>query len=396
MSKDWPVVRLDTVATIGAGNSAPQNKDAFCDDGELFIRTSDVGQIKFGEILTSVDKLTKDASKGFRRFRAGTVLIPKSGASTFNNHRVITKSEACVSSHLATVTGFQNKVEDRYLWYFLQTVSAQDLIQDQAYPSLSLKQISEIAMPLPPLDEQKRIVAKLDQALRYVDELNTTIQESLEQVGEFSKSAVSEVIEEQIDRVGAVRMDDIFTIARGGSPRPIKKFLTESNDGVNWIKISDATRTGKYITDTAEKISRDGISRSRYVEAGDLLLSNSMSFGRPYILKTDGCIHDGWLVLSSRQGEVDTEFMYYLLGSQFVYRQFDNLAAGSTVRNLNKDLVAGVKVPMPTLEVQQELMNRFREIESMTDSLTENLTSRLRDADSLRSSILASAFTGDL
>ncbi|MGC8141115.1 restriction endonuclease subunit S, partial [Salmonella enterica] len=74
-------------------------------------------------------------------------------------------------------------------------------------------------------------------------------------------------------------------------------FLTDSSDGINWIKIGDTEKNGKYIESTAEKIIPAGVSKSRMVYEGDFLLTNSMSFGRPYILKTRGCIHDGWLVI---------------------------------------------------------------------------------------------------
>ena len=115
----------------------------------------------------------------------------------------------------------------------------------------------------------------------------------------------------------------------GGSPRPIQKFLTSSPDGINWIKIGDATASGKYIYKTKEKIIPAGVSRSRMVHEGDFLLSNSMSFGRPYVVRTSGCIHDGWLVLSDYASSMDQDYLYHVLGSQFLYRQFDRLAAGA-------------------------------------------------------------------
>ena len=95
-----------------------------------------------------------------------------------------------------------------------------------------------------------------------------------------------------------IKLGNVCTIARGGSPRPIKEYITTAADGVNWIKIGDTEKNGKYICATAEKIKPSGVSKSRMVHAGDFLLTNSMSFGRPYILKVDGCIHDGWLVIS--------------------------------------------------------------------------------------------------
>tara|TARA_Y100000815_G_scaffold228279_1_gene217179 strand:+ start:599 stop:1765 length:1167 start_codon:yes stop_codon:yes gene_type:complete len=174
-----------------------------------------------------------------------------------------------------------------------------------------------------------------------------------------------------------VRLDELYEIARGGSPRPIKKFLTEDADGVNWIKIGDATASGKYIYETKEKIIPEGIKRSRFVNKGDFLLSNSMSFGRPYIMGTTGCIHDGWLVLSPKDKQVDQDFLYYLLGSPFVYQQFDSLAAGSTVRNLNIDLVCSVKIPLLPLEEQKRLVavldQAFAEIDKARSLTEKNL-----------------------
>lgn len=151
-------------------------------------------------------------------------------------------------------------------------------------------------------------------------------------------------------------LDELCEIARGGSPRPIKQFLTNDPDGINWIKISDASASSKYIYETKEKIKPDGIKNSRLVNEGDFILSNSMSFGRPYIMRTSGCIHDGWLVLKDKSGLFDQDYLYYFLGSNTTYQQFDKLAAGSTVRNLNIDLAKSVKVTLPPLPEQKQIV----------------------------------------
>lgn len=152
-----------------------------------------------------------------------------------------------------------------------------------------------------------------------------------------------------------VALGDVFEIARGGSPRPIDSYITEEPDGVNWVMISDASEGSKYITETKKRIRIDGVQRSRMVHPGDFLLTNSMSFGRPYIMRISGCIHDGWLVLSPRTNNVDADFFYHLLGSKAVYSEFERRAAGATVKNLNIDLVKGVKVPLPPLHEQRRI-----------------------------------------
>jgi len=152
------------------------------------------------------------------------------------------------------------------------------------------------------------------------------------------------------------RLAEVCGIARGGSPRPIQAFLSDAADGINWVKISDATASGKYIYTTAEKIKPSGAARSRMVKDGDFLLSNSMSFGRPYIMRTVGCVHDGWLVLSNYEGSFNQDFLYHLLGAPQVFSQFDRLAAGSTVRNLNIDLAGRVLVPVPPAQEQSRIV----------------------------------------
>ena len=124
-----------------------------------------------------------------------------------------------------------------------------------------------------------------------------------------------------------IKLGWIVDIDRGGSPRPIKDYLTTDHNGINWIKIGDVSKDGKYILSTKEKIKPEGEKKSRRVYPGDFLLTNSMSFGRPYICQIEGCIHDGWLVLRNSVGLFNLDFLYYLLSSSFVYNQFAAIAS---------------------------------------------------------------------
>jgi type I restriction enzyme, S subunit len=185
-----------------------------------------------------------------------------------------------------------------------------------------------------------------------------------------------------------VPIEDIFAIARGGSPRPIDSFLTDDPDGVNWVMISDATESGKYINSTKKRIRQEGVKRSRVVQPGDFLLTNSMSFGRPYIMNTSGCIHDGWLVLSPRNQNVSPDFFYHLLGSDFVYAEFVRRAAGATVKNLNIDLVKGVQVPLPPMPEQR----RIADLLDRAEALRAKRRAALGQLDALTQSIFLDLF----
>lgn len=180
-------------------------------------------------------------------------------------------------------------------------------------------------------------------------------------------------------------------IYRGGSPRPIQDYLTEADNGVNWIKIGDVSPYGKYITKTEERIRPEGISKSREVHSGDFILSNSMSFGRPYILSIDGCIHDGWLAIQDYRETFSTEFLYYLLSSESVYKQQVAMAAGSSVKNLNKEKVSALLVCFPREKAEQ---HRIAEALSDMDELIASLEKLIAKKKAIKQGAMQELLTG--
>jgi type I restriction enzyme S subunit len=189
------------------------------------------------------------------------------------------------------------------------------------------------------------------------------------------------------------KLGEVFEIERGGSPRPIDKYLTDAPNGINWIKIGDTKNVTKYITKTEEKIRPEGVKRSRMVYEGDFILSNSMSFGRPYIMKTSGCIHDGWLVFRESERNVNKDYLYYVLSSNLVFQQFDRLAAGSTVRNLNIGLVKGVEIPIPPLSEQKRIVGILDETFGGIAIAKANAEKNLENARALFESHSQTLFT---
>ena len=169
------------------------------------------------------------------------------------------------------------------------------------------------------------------------------------------------------------KLGAVNEIARGGSPRPIKDYLTNDANGINWIKIGDTTKDGKYINSVKEKIRPEGVKKSRLVHKGDFLLTNSMSYGRPYILNVDGCIHDGWLVISPIGKAYTSDFLYYLLSSSFAYEQFTNVASGGVVTNLNSDKVADTIFPLPPYTEQERIVAKIEEIFAQLDAIEASL-----------------------
>ena len=274
--------------------------------------------------------------------------------------------------------------------------------------NISLTQSQNMRIPLPPLPEIERIIKNLKYWLSFVD----NIEENKEKLQDSIRQVKSKVLDlaihgklvpqdpndepaiELLKRINPkaeiitdnghyqknkrfeipntwelCKLGTISKIARGGSPRPIKDYLTNDANGINWIKIGDTTKEGKYINSVKEKIRPEGVKKSRMVHKGDFLLTNSMSFGRPYILNVDGCIHDGWLVISPIGEAYTSDFLYYLLSSSFAYEQFTNVASGGVVTNLNSDKVADTIFPLPPLAEQKRIVSKIEFIFTQMDTI---------------------------
>lgn len=190
-------------------------------------------------------------------------------------------------------------------------------------------------------------------------------------------------------------LGNLVVVERGSSPRPIKSFLTDNEDGVNWIKIGDATKGQKLITSTAEKITKEGALKSRFVDVGDFILSNSMSFGLPYIMGISGYIHDGWFVFRLPK-EISSDYFYYLLSSSFVSSQFNSLAVGGVVKNISGDLVKKAELPLPPLPEQKRIVEKLDEVLAQVHIIKARLDGIPDLLKRFRQSVLASAVSGKL
>ena len=197
-----------------------------------------------------------------------------------------------------------------------------------------------------------------------------------------------------------VRFKYVADIARGGSPRPIKSYITDDPNGVNWIKIGDTEKGSKYINTVKEKIKQEGVVNSRMVYKGDFLLTNSMSFGRPYITNVQGCIHDGWLVISPCANTYDQDFLFYLLSSAFAYNQFSGKVSGAVVKNLNTDKVLDAIIPLPPIEEQKRIAQKVERIlpliEQYQHAYEQAVELEATLNERLRKSILQYAIQGKL
>lgn len=296
---------------------------------------------------------------------------------------------ATLNSHLFVVRSKTARLEQRFIMYYLLSYGFTSAMEANSAGStikgFTQKAFSSIKIPVPPIEIQREIVRILDSFQELDDALTAEIEARKKQF----EACLSKLMKVVSESASMVKLGSQMTIVRGASPRPIKRYLTTDVDGVHWIKIGDVGVGGKYVTDTAEYVTPDGAAKSRFLKRGSLILSNSMSFGRPYILDIDGCIHDGWLAMSDYESSYDRDFLYYLLRSEGVQKAWNMAASTSTVRNLNADIVRDTLVPLPRMDEQIEAVRTLDEIMKLNDLLRSERDARRKQFEHYRDRLLA-------
>lgn len=344
--EDWDAMPLSMVLSVGNGRDYKK------------IPQGDVPVYGTGGYMTSVSDFLYDGE---------TVCIGRKGTidkPQYHNGKIWTVDT------LFYTYGFRD-VNVKFLYYLFCTIDWKSYNEASGVPSLTSKNILGIIAQFPELPEQTRIASTLST----IDNLISELERLIDKKRAIKQGAMQQLLTGKRRLKGfsepwvEIRLGTVATILRGGSPRPIEDYVTDSPDGLNWLKIGDVKPNDKFFRSTSEKIKREGLGKTRQVKRGDLILSNSMSFGRPYILDIDGCIHDGWLVIQNYQDTYDTQFLYYALCSEEVKNQYISMAAGSSVKNLNKEKVANVVLFAPKSQNEQCAIAKV--LSSMDDEIVQ-------------------------
>lgn len=397
--KDWEVKTLEEIGNFSKGRGVSRDQS----------HSGNLPCVRYGELYTSHDNyirnfysfISQEVADTAKRLNKGDVLFAASGETK----EEIGKAVAFVGNEEAYAGGdiiiLSPKIESdsMFLGFALngeESVRQKSALgQGDAVVHIHVPELSKVSIAFPNPSEQRRIA----QVLSDTDTLIASLSRTIEKKRLVKQGAMQQLLTGKTRLKGfsgewvEKELGEFADIYRGSSPRPIESFITTLPDGLNWIKIGDVANNAKYINKTAERIIPEGEKHSRFVRNGDLLLSNSMSFGRPYILRTDGCIHDGWLVIQNYKDEWVTDFLYYLLCSENVLKQYEVLAAGSGVKNLNKAIVSNVVLRYPVdLNEQFAIAN----ILTTMDNEITSLEAELQKYKALKQGMMQKLLTGEI
>ena len=307
-------------------------------------------------------------------------LLTVAGSGAYAGFVQYWDSPIFVSDAFSIITNPQVNTRFLYHWFKNQQDFLHSLKKGSGVAHVYPKDIAKLKIPVPPLEVQEEIVRILDSFMELEANLQTELEARRKQYEYYRDSLLSlESLSNKLrDEVKIIPLGNICKIARGASPRPIRSFLSQDSfASVPWIKIGDIDPAGKYVTKTSQYIRPSGVEKSREVFPGDFLLSNSMSFGRPYISKIYGCIHDGWLKLSDFEKTFLPDYLYHLLRSSQVQLQFQASVGSGTVSNLNSLAVSKVMVPVPPLAEQERIVAILDKFDALVNDLSSGLPAEI-------------------
>ncbi|MBT3053628.1 MAG: restriction endonuclease subunit S [Candidatus Thiodiazotropha sp. (ex Codakia orbicularis)] len=281
------------------------------------------------------------------------------------------------------VTSFNDNVP-KFIYFLYSAIGLERFVSGSGVPTLNRNYVHACSARIPRLKEEQQ---KIADCLSSLDTLIAAQADKLDALKAHKKGLMQQLFPREGETVPRLRFPEfrdggdwvekplgsLSVIVRGGSPRPIDAYLTKDINGLNWLKIGDVDKEAKYINNTAERVKQSALKKTRVVKPGDLIMSNSMSFGRPYVLEITSCIHDGWIAVTEISNEILSDYLYYVILSGESQMYFLNAAAGGGVKNLNADIIKLLPVLVSLKQEQQKIADCLSSLDTLIAAQADKL-----------------------
>jgi len=349
-----------------------------------------VPAIHYGQIYTyyglstttTKSFVSPELAKQLRKVDKGDVVI----TNTSENIEDVGKALVYLGEHQAVTGGhatiFQpgGCILGKYLAYFTQTDEFTNEKRKHAKGAkvidVSASDMAKIVIPIPCPEDPKKSLEIQSEIVRILEAFAALTTELTEELTARKKQYAyyrDQLLSFEEGDVEWKTLGEVANVQRGASPRPIAHYITESEDGLPWIKIGDTSPDSKYVTGTAQRITLEGAKKSRILNKGDFIVSNSMSFGRPYILDIRGAIHDGWASICGFEDKLNSDYLYHYLSSNKVQCYWERKINSGSVSNLNADIIKTLPIPIPDHPEQKKIVAILDKFDALTNSISDGL-----------------------
>ena len=384
MREGWTYKKLGEVADVSAGQGAPQGEDNYCSDGIPFIKAGNLESLINGMPEQTMQKVSDFVAKSHRLklYKSGSVLFAKSGMSCMKGWVYTLNNDCYVVSHLAVITPHMQKTEGRYLNYYFQFNKPNTLVKDAAYPSISLKDIENISLPVPSLSEQQSIVAELDK----INELISLKKAQLSDLDSLAQSIFYDMF------------GDPIVNEKGWKVHHMKEVCSKITDGTHDTptRLTEGVKfiTGKHIRpfyidyDNSDYVTEE-VHREIYArcnpEYDDVLYTNigaGVANAAVNKVRYEFSMKNVALLKLNKVVLCSSYLVHYLNNSNVKNRIIESFSSGGAQIFLSLKAISKIIVPLPPLPLQQEFAKRIELIEQQK----AQISSTIKDLETLLAS----------
>ncbi len=312
---------------------------------------------------------------------------------------------AIAANPICTNQGFKSVVPDEcidseFLYYQLKYLKNKiaDLGRGTTFKEISGKILESVEIVVPEKNEQKRIVNRIEDLFSELDSAVETLKKTKEQLAVYRQAVLKDSFENQKDAktVSISEITDCIKIGPFGTMLHKEDYVTDGVPVVNPQHI----KNGKIVPSSKVSITKQKSDelKSYQLRTNDVVMGRRGEMGRCASVSEK---ENGWLcgtgsILFRMKKEFDAEFYSKILSSPNVVRYLEENATGTTMKNLNEDIVKNIPVPFMTKLMQQKVYEKIESQLTMCDNINRTVNEALSQADAMRQSILKKAFEGNL